>query len=113
MQNSKEIIFKTVHDYLNILGFTCEYCGNVKMMIYIGDNPKTCLGYLDVSSNKTMPVLTIEHYPNDSNAELKKDLIHILSSGYYIKKLKKTEIPCNKPGRFRETFEILEFKNDE
>ena len=113
MQNSKEIIFKTVHDYLNILGFTCEYCGNVKMMIYTGDNPKNCLGYLDISSNKTMPVLTIEHYPNDSNAELKKDLIHILSSRYYIKKLKKIEIPCNKPGRFRETFEILEFKNDE
>ena len=57
-----------------------------------------------------MPVLTIEHYPNDSNADLKKDLIHILSSRCSIKELKKTEIPCNIPGRFRETFEILEFK---
>ena len=113
MQNSKEIIFKTAYYCLNNWGFTCAYCGNVKMMIYTGDNPKTCLGYLDISSNKTMPVLTIEHYPNDSNAELKEELIHILNSGYSIEKLKKIKIPCNISGRFRETFEIIEFKNDE
>ena len=43
MQNSKEIIFKTAYYCLNNWGFTCAYCGNVKMMIYTRDNPKTCI----------------------------------------------------------------------
>lgn len=110
MENSKNLIFDIVQDFLRLLGYRCEDCGNVRKMIYTRETPRTCLGYIDILSNNTMPVITIEHYPNDSNWTLKKELIDRLNTSFTLKKLGTSEIPCGMSGRFRERFEILELK---
>lgn len=107
MEISEKGILDYVRDFLLLLGYRYEDCGTVRKMIYTSETPRTCLGFID---NKTMPVIIIEHYPNDSNKDFKKELIDRLNTSFTLKKLGTTEIPCGMSGRFREQFEILELK---
>ena len=112
MKISQDEMFFDVKDFLNLSDYCCEDCSNVRKMIYTRETPRTCLGYIDILSNNTMPVITIEHYPNDSNRTLKKELLDQLNTSFTLKKLGTTEILCGMSGRFRERFEILELKNN-
>lgn len=111
-EKDKNAIFYAVEESLDLIGYCCEVCGNVKKMIYTSETPRTCLGYIDFLSDKNMLMITIEHYPNDSNSDFKKELIDRLNTRFTLKKLGTTKIPCGMSGRFRELFEILEYKNN-
>ena len=112
-EKKKAAIVYTVKEYLYLIGgYCCEDCGNVKAMVYTNETPRTCLGYIDILSDKDMLIITIEHYPNDSNWTLKKELIDLLNTRFPLQKLGITEIPCGLSNRFREKFEILEYKNN-
>lgn len=110
MEISKNCIFDIVLDFLCQLGYRCELSEVIKM-IYINKTPEA-LGRIDILSNKTMPVITIEHYPNDSNWTLKKELIDQLNTSFTLKKLETTEITCGMFSISRERFEILGLKNN-
>lgn len=107
----KNAIFYAVEESLDLIGYCCEVCGKVRKMIYTRKSPRTCLGYIDILSDKNMPIITIEHYPNDINWTLKKELIDLLNTRFPLQNLGTTEIPCGMSNRFREKFEILGYKN--
>ena len=111
MESSQSEIFETVKNVLCIFSYECKSCSEVIKMIYTNKTPEA-LGYIDISSDTTMPVLTIDNYPNDSNKNFKKEIIYLLNNIFSLQKLETTEITCDLYSITRERFEILEFKNN-
>ena len=111
MKTSQSVIFEAVKNYLFCFGYRCERCSEVIKIIYTNKTPEA-LGYIDTLSDKTMPVLTIDNYPNDSNKNFKKEIIYLLNNVFSLQKLETTEITCDLSSITREKFEILEFKNN-
>ena len=111
MESSQSEIFKAVKNVLFIFSYNCRSCSEVIMMIYTNKTPEP-LGYIETLSDKTMPVLTIDNYPNDSNKNFKKEIIYLLNNIFSLQKLETTEITCDLYSITRERFEILEFKNN-
>ena len=110
MKTSQSEIFEAVKNVLLNFNYNCRSCSEVIKMIYTNKTPEA-LGYIDISSDTTMPVLTIDNYPNDSNKDFKKELIDLLNKFFSLKKLETTEIPRGLSSITREKFEILELKN--
>ena len=78
MKTSQSEIFEAVKNVLLNFNYNCRSCSEVIKMIYTNKTPEA-LGYIDISSDTTMPVLTIDNYPNDSNKNFKKELIDLLN----------------------------------
>ncbi len=110
MENSENCIFDIVLDFLRLLGYRCELSKVIKM-IY-ANKIHEALGYIDILSDKTIPVITIDNYPNDSNKDYKKELIDRLNTRFTLNKLGATEITCGLSSMSREKFEILGYKNN-
>ena len=110
MESSQSEIFETVKNVLCIFSYECKSCSEVIKMIYTNKTHEA-LGYIDILSDTTLPVLTIDNYPNDSNKDFKKELIDLLNKFFSLKKLETTEIPRGLSSITREKFENLELKN--